>query len=96
MILYSEFTDGSQFSEEKKWFENLFLGCSENQETIKNRNYTFFTGHPLTHKYKVIQGVLVGWSPSKYNFFYRTTFRAVLGNVGGWKNLSGPKICGLK
>ena len=43
----------------------------------------------LTHKYKVIQGVLVGrspplgWSPSKYNFFYHTTFRAVLGIVWG-------------
>ena len=39
----------------------------------------------LTHKYKVIQCVLVGRSPplgrspSKYNFFYHTTFRAVLG-----------------
>ena len=41
----------------------------------------------LTHKYKVIQGVLVGRSPplgrspSKYNFFYHTTFRVVLGIV---------------
>ena len=46
MILYSEFTDGSQFSKEKNGL--LFLGCSENQETIKNINHTFFTGHPFS------------------------------------------------
>jgi len=32
MILYSESTDGSQFSGEKKRVENLFLGSSDNKK----------------------------------------------------------------
>ena len=49
----------------------------------------------FTHKYKIIPGVMVGGSPSlgqspslgrspsNCNFFYRTTFRELLGMVGG-------------
>jgi len=47
MIPYSEFTDGSQFSGEKKGVENLFLGSSDNKKKMKNKNYTFFMGQPL-------------------------------------------------
>ena len=42
-----------------------------------------------THKYKIIQGVMVGsspslgWSRSNYNLFYCMTFRILLGMVGG-------------
>ena len=40
----------------------------------------------FTHKYKIIQGVMVGWSPSlgRSPSNYRTTFRALLSIVGGW------------
>ena len=47
MVLYSKFSYGSQFLEQKNGL-NLFLGCLDIQQTMKYRNYyTFFMGHPL-------------------------------------------------
>ena len=45
MILYSEFADGFQFSEDKKTFFVFFFFVAEIFN--KYRNYTFFMGHPL-------------------------------------------------
>ena len=44
MILYSEFADGFQFSEDKKHFGIFFFVA---EIFNKYRNYTFFMGHPL-------------------------------------------------
>ena len=43
LVLYFVFTYGSQFSGEKKQFENLILGCQD----IKQKPSLIFLGHPV-------------------------------------------------
>ena len=49
MILYSEFADGFQFSEEKTVLEVVFFVA---EIFNKYRNYTFFMRHPLVYYLK--------------------------------------------